>query len=56
MESIKNKIGILVLLLCIGIIIAAIWYCLFGASGNSEKMMEGTLVLAPSVQEEVMLL
>ena len=56
MESIKNKLGILVLLLCIGIIIAAIWYCLLGASGNSEKIMEGTLVYAPTVQEEVVIL
>lgn len=56
MESIKNKIGILVLILCIVMIAAVVWYCLFGTNGGSDKIMEGTLVMAPSVQEEVMVL
>lgn len=56
MESIKNKLGILALVLCILIIIAAIWYCLFGWSGNSDKNMEGTLVQGRLTQEEVIVL
>lgn len=43
MDSLKGKIGILLLILCLGIIMAAVWYCLFGLR-DSNSMMEGTFV------------
>lgn len=42
MGSIKNKIGIFALILCLIAVMAAVWFCLFGFS--KEKEIDGTLV------------
>ena len=44
MESIKHKLGILLLLLCLIAAAAAIWYMVAGLPGTGT--MEGTLVKA----------
>lgn len=43
MESMKTKLGILLLILSLAIIIGAVWYCLFGLP-DSSTMKDGTLV------------
>lgn len=43
MESMKQKLGILAIILCLALIAAGIWYLVVGLP-NSRIEMEGTLV------------
>lgn len=45
MGFLKHKLGLLVLLLCLGIVVASIWYFLFELP-NSDPVIDGTLVRA----------
>lgn len=43
MNSLKNKLGILAVLLCMGAVVLLVWYLLFSVSGNGTAP-DGTLV------------
>lgn len=49
METWKQKAGILVMVLCLGMVLAALWYCLFIMPGKNREQ-GGTLV--QMVEEE----
>lgn len=43
MNSLKNKLGILAVLLCMGAVVLLVWYLLFSMPGN-QTAPDGTLV------------
>ena len=47
MDTLKYVFGILVLILCIGLIGAAVWYCMFRLP--DQAMQQGTLVWGSAV-------
>lgn len=49
--NLKKKTGILMLLLCLAVIAAAVWYCLL-AVGKSKTHMDGTFVCFPAAVAE----
>lgn len=53
MESLKNKIGILVAILCIAVLVAAAWYFLAGSAHPLTP--EGTLVRLEAAGQEACL-
>lgn len=53
MGFLKHKLGLLVLLLCLGIVVAAIWYLLFGLT-IKDPVSDGTLVKAADMIQGMM--
>ncbi len=45
MNTLKYVFGILILILCIGLIGAAVWYCMFRLP--DQALQQGTFVLGP---------
>lgn len=49
--SLKKKAGIIATLLCMAVILAVVWYCLF-AVGRRSTYIDGTFVKAVETEEE----
>lgn len=50
--SARKKVGMLVLLCCMAVLAAALWYCLLTV-GRSSSHVDGTFVMIPAARGEM---